>query len=72
MASDERNVDRREVVQVSTILFCPSMGDLRILVLLILLLSDRDSTMATFVGTSWDVHGLPEILFFLKKKNSRI
>ena len=57
-----RDVDRREVVQVSAICFCPSMGSLRISVLLILLPPDCDGVLVMFLCSSSGIHCFPMIL----------
>ena len=43
-----RDVDRRELVQVSAIFFCPSMGLLRMSILFILLPPDYDGALYSF------------------------
>ena len=57
-----RDVDRREVVQVSAIFCRPSMGTLRISVLLILLPPDCDSVFVMFLCSSFGIHCFPMVL----------
>ena len=60
--SGARDVDRREVVQVSATFFRPSMGMLRISVLLILVPPDVNSVLTTFPCSSSGIQCFPMIL----------
>ena len=55
------DVDRREVVQVSAIFFCPSVGLLRISILFILLPPDHNGVLVVFPCSSSGVHCFPMV-----------
>ena len=62
MVRDVRDVDRRQVVQVSAICFCPSVDLLSISVLFILLPPDFNSVLIMFPCSSSGNHCFPTIL----------
>ena len=59
---DGRDVDRREVVQVSAIFFCPTVVLLRISMLFVLLPPDYDGALVVFPCSSSGVHCFPMVL----------